>query len=71
MQCSSVEKVFNRMSRNEIKINLENRNVNNKLRQAILSLYRITRYYVRTDNMESLEFVVEEGVRQGRGCYST
>ena len=44
-----IERAFDRVPKNEIR----NRNVNNKLRQAIPSLYRTTRNYVRTDNMES------------------
>ena len=58
------EEALDRVPRNKIK----NRNVNNKLRQTILGLYRTTRNYVATDNMELGEFVVEEGLRQG---YST
>ena len=60
-----IEKAFDRVPRSAINESMVKRNISTKLRQAIMSLYRTTRNYVRTDNMESREFVVKEGLRQG------
>ncbi|XP_072400312.1 uncharacterized protein [Diabrotica undecimpunctata] len=60
-----LEKAFDSTPRKVIDICLKNKGVKIKLRQAIMSIYRHTRNRIRTDNMESEEFIVNEGLRQG------
>ncbi|XP_072377966.1 uncharacterized protein [Diabrotica undecimpunctata] len=60
-----LEKTFDSIPRKVIDICLKKKVVKIKLRQAIMSIYRHTRNRIRTDNMESEEFIVNEGLRQG------
>lgn len=60
-----IEKVFDKVSIKIIMESLINRNINKKLRQSILILYRRRRRnFVRMVNMKSLKFVVKEGLKQ-------
>lgn len=60
-----LEKAFDRLPRAEIEKCLRKRGVDPQLRRAIMSLYQNTRSYIRTDNLQSGEFVINEGIRQG------
>lgn len=60
-----LEKAFDRLPRSEIQKALIKKNIDQNLRNAIMSFYVNTRSYVRTDNMHSEEFLVSVGVRQG------
>lgn len=57
---NDLEKAFNRVSRKLINDSLKNGNVSNKLRKAIMSVFDTTNNYVRTRNIESLEFEIYE-----------
>ena len=60
-----LEKAFDRIPRTKIRSTLEKRNVDNKLIAAIMSLHDNNCNYVRTDNMQSEAFAVNNGLRQG------
>lgn len=60
-----LEKAFDRISRSIIEESLFKRKIDIKLTRAIMSMYKNSRNIVRTDNMQSREFPVNEGVRQG------
>lgn len=60
-----LEKAFDRVPRKVVEESLQGRKIQERLRKAIMSLYKDNRNYVRTDNMQSQEFMVNEGLRQG------
>lgn len=60
-----MEKAFDTISRKTLMESLKQRGINSQLQRAIWSIYRETRNIVRTKNMESQIFTVNEGLRQG------
>lgn len=60
-----LEKAFDSVPRENIWKSLKRREVDNKLSNNIKNLYKNTRTYVRTGNLQSSEFVTSEGLRQG------
>lgn len=60
-----IEKAFDCVPRDWIWKCLSKRGINSKLKNAIASIYRRTRNYVRVGGMQSEEFLTKEGLRQG------
>lgn len=60
-----LEKAFDSIPRQQIWTSLKKRGINLSLIDAIKSIYKRTRNYVRTGNQQSEEFITKEGLRQG------
>ena len=60
-----LEKAFDSVSREVVWNSLKKREIGTKLLNNIMSLYKNTRNYVRTRNLQSAEFCTKEGLRQG------
>ena len=60
-----LEKAFDRVNIQKIWSSLQKRKIPPKLLQTTKSLYKVNRMYVRTNNMESKEFTINNGLRQG------
>ena len=60
-----LEKAFDSIPRDIVWNCLKRRGVGGRLLGSIVSLYRKTRNYVRTGNLQSEEFLTRDGLRQG------
>lgn len=60
-----LEKAFDKVPWTVIEISLRQWNLPNILIRAVMSLYRENKVYIRTMNMESNVFNINEGLRQG------
>ena len=65
MTSIDLEKAFDRVPREKIWESLQIRDVSNKLKSAVKSLYRNNNNYVISQNCKSKYFITTEGVRQG------